>query len=128
VTYDLFVCEDENFTTGCFNTFDIASLENKAIYYAGIGSGVGLLLFGIVLAGGVRNRRKISLMIAMIMIAGILLVSCGGGGGGGGGGTSNEVSYTVSGLKPGTTYYWKVVADDGKGGRTESPVWSFITQ
>ena len=31
----------------------------------------------------------------------------------------------VTNLKPNTTYYWKVVADDGKGGLTESDDYSF---
>ncbi|WP_287925396.1 ABC transporter substrate-binding protein [Kosmotoga pacifica] len=30
-------------------------------------------------------------------------------------------------LEPSTTYYWKVVAKDGKGGITEGPIWSFTT-
>ncbi len=30
-------------------------------------------------------------------------------------------------LQLNTTYYWKVVAIDGRSGRTESPVWSFTT-
>jgi hypothetical protein len=38
------------------------------------------------------------------------------------------MSTTVSGLAPGTTYYWKVVSDDGNGGKTSSAVWSFVTQ
>ncbi len=58
------------------------------------------------------------------MIAGMLLVSCGGGDNNG----SDEVSYTVSELSPGTTYHWKVVADDGNGGRAESEVRNFTTQ
>ena len=33
-----------------------------------------------------------------------------------------------SNLSRGTTYYWKVVAKDSKGGTTESPVWKFTTR
>ncbi|MBM7560374.1 Ig-like domain-containing protein [Marinitoga litoralis] len=31
-------------------------------------------------------------------------------------------------LKYNTTYYWKIVVSDGKGGETSSPVWSFTTE
>ena len=34
----------------------------------------------------------------------------------------------LSGLANLTTYYWKIVAKDSKGGSTESPIWSFITE
>lgn len=36
-------------------------------------------------------------------------------------------SLVRSGLDDGKTYYWKVVAYDGKGNVTESPVWKFTT-
>ena len=36
-----------------------------------------------------------------------------------------ESSYTALGLKPETTYYWKVVAKDKYGIKAEGPVWSF---
>ena len=36
-------------------------------------------------------------------------------------------SYRLSGLKPGRKYYWKVVAFDSKGGKSESPIWNFKT-
>jgi len=52
-------------------------------------------------------------------------------------GTSNnpplvKADYTSTTYNPGTldygrTYYWKIVAKDGKGGVTEGPVWRFTT-
>jgi hypothetical protein len=139
VTYDLYVCEDENFTVGCITEEDIASLGRKDVYYAGMGSsGALLMLFGIVavLTGDVRGRRKISVLIVVTGMVGLLLVSCGGGGGGSVGsgvpsddtGVTNEISHTASGLSGGTTYYWKVVARDDKGEETNSSVWSLDTR
>lgn len=34
----------------------------------------------------------------------------------------------VSGLDSNTTYYWQVIAKDGRGGATSSPVWRFRTE
>lgn len=36
-------------------------------------------------------------------------------------------SYTVSGLQPGHTYYWRIVANDPQGHQTASPVWHLST-
>jgi len=71
-----------------------------------------------------------ALIITTIITTGMLLTSCGGGGGGGGGDGTRapaEVTHTVSGLAPNTTFFWKVTADDGKGGTAESAVRSFTT-
>ena len=37
-------------------------------------------------------------------------------------------TYTSGTLSYSTRYYWKIVAKDGKGGETSSPVWSFVTK
>jgi hypothetical protein len=43
---------------------------------------------------------------------------------------SGATVYTVtnSGYTSGTTYYWKVVASDPKGGTADSETWSFTVQ
>ena len=37
-------------------------------------------------------------------------------------------NYSPGQLQNNTTYYWKIVADDGQGGTSTSPVWSFSTE
>jgi hypothetical protein len=39
-----------------------------------------------------------------------------------------EITPAASEFRGGLTYYWQVIADDGKGGKTYSDVWSFETQ
>jgi hypothetical protein len=128
VTYDLYVCENQSFT-GCYPA-RLSSVDTKSSSAASIvGYAAGLFVIGLIVSDGLSRRRKILLLLAVVLVFGILFVSCGGGGDGGGTAVAeDEVAYTVSSLKGGTTYYWKVVADDGKGGRTESDIWSFTTQ
>ncbi|GEM_PF-711422 len=136
VSYRLQVCKESDFATGCVDTGNASSAKGvEDIFYAG--TGAGLMIFGMVLAGSGRSRRKTAvLLIAMLTVA-MLSVSCGSGGGSGGGGTTppdivtqegTEVSQTISGLMPGTTYYWKVTAYDGNGGKAESGIRSFTTE
>jgi hypothetical protein len=138
VTYDVHACEDINFTGGCLHETGIAFLMNKGVYYAGIaGNGTGLLLLAgsMLIVGIPLNRQRISFLISIMVITGVLLISCGSGGGGSSGGNapentgsiSDEVSQTVSGLKSGTSYYWKVVARDSRGGESVSGVRYFET-
>ena len=42
-------------------------------------------------------------------------------------GLTSEASLHVAGLEGGKTYYWRVVAKDDKGARTEGPLWRFTT-
>jgi hypothetical protein len=52
----------------------------------------------------------------------LALISCGGGGPS----PTDEKSHTVSGLNPGTTYYWKVTVSDSID-TVESATRSFTT-
>jgi outer membrane lipoprotein-sorting protein len=40
---------------------------------------------------------------------------------------AEQISNIVRNLTPNTTYFWKVVADDGKGGTSTSTVSSYTT-
>lgn len=130
VTYDLYVCEgDIYFSPPCdnpVNDLPIASASaNGAVYLAG-GSGVGIMFFGFVFTGGIGRKRRLAILLAVLVMAGAILVSCGGGGSDSPAIQGGDTTYTLSGMAGGT-YYWKVMATDGKD-RTPSAVWRFKTQ
>jgi len=145
VMYDLYVCTDPDFTTGCTNNFNIADtrfLRGNNVTYAGIfGSyysmGIIMLLFSIIPAvvACVLKRKKVLLLMALTVIVTILLVACGRGGEGYESNSgisllnnvdaSDEISQTASGLVSGSTYYWRVVAVDDRGAEATSDTWSF---
>lgn len=133
INYRLTFCEESSFT-GC-DPFDVVVAQNdlKKFFANRSGWTTGLILIGAALMGGMNRRRRLALMMVVLMAGGVL-TACGrnGGGGGGGGGVSltaiSGTSVEVTGLKPGTTYYWKVTADDGNGGMTDSEVRTFGTK
>jgi hypothetical protein len=123
LTYHVYNCTDSTFTS-C-TPVDVASRGMAGIYFAGS----GLLFFGFVFTRGNRGRTLVlTLMIAALLMTGALFTSCGKSNDSNTAATSADMSHQVSGLNSATTYYWKVVADDGKGGLTSSPTWSFTTQ
>ena len=68
-------------------------------------------------------------IIAMSLVAGTMVSSCGKSGSGTTAATTQDlVTKQVTGLTAGVTYYWKVVADDGRGATKESETRSFTTQ
>ncbi len=143
--YELYLCKDPGFAgteTGCSGAaekIEVAALENNGAYYYA-GTGLGLLLFGIVLTGGVRERRKIMLLLAaMAITSGMLFVSCGddseskfnpSSGNTPENAESNAYKeYAVSGLDSGSTYYWGVTAVDVDGNSiATSAKWSFTVE
>lgn len=125
ITYKLYYSTDPNFTGA--TPVSVASVKRLDSSFAAYG--IGLVFSGILLIGGVR--KKTSALVLILVVASIF-ASCGSGGGSGGNSPSNtntagELSSIAGGLTDGAKYYWKVVADDGKGGATSSDVWSFTT-
>ncbi len=128
ITYTVSICENPDFTGVDCGPTVVAFLGKPAVFFATLGSsGAGLLLFGFVFVGGVQGRKRVALLIAMIITTGMLLTACSSGSGGGGAGAPAGVTHTVSNLNPGTTFHWKVTADDGNGGTTDSATGSFTT-
>ncbi len=78
-----------------------------------------MALFGTILGGmGLRRRKwfRVGILSSIYLLGVIGIVASGGGGGGSGDGistTTDEKNYTQTGLKPGTTYYWRVIVSDG---------------
>jgi hypothetical protein len=129
VTYHIYYCTEPGFA-GCGPVDVVASYGVQRVNYVG-GRSVyeALFLTGMIFARTIWRRKRWGLLILILLMIGLML-SCGSGGGGASQKTTptDEASYTASGLHRGTTYYWKTVADDGKGGITESTVRSFSTR
>ncbi|GMT46693.1 MAG: hypothetical protein IEMM0007_0259 [bacterium] len=134
VTYEIRYCEDNEGTQeNCVaakveGSTTLTGRADRTLY-----AGLGLLLFGVVIAGDGR-RRRIALLAGMIILTAMLLVSCGKG-------TVSDVdgkvsgetetaflSYTVENFSPDTTYSWQVVASDDKGAASLSYKRSFTTK
>jgi glucose/arabinose dehydrogenase len=85
---------------------------------------VALFLSGILFA------KKPARLAGILFLAGIIgtfgIAGCGGGSSGSPAAASGSVTHIASGLAAGTTYYWKVEADDGLD-TAASPTRSFTT-
>lgn len=105
VTYLLQIAENDVFTE---NLREYAVDEN-GILIAGL-----IFPFFALLGWGAMNRRKMALlMMAGILIAASLFIGCEGADYNPGNG--NTVSFEVTGLESGTTYFWRVIAVDEDG-------------
>jgi hypothetical protein len=90
---------------------------------------------GLVMQFNKRHKKIFLRIVAVITIISIpFIVSCSGSGSSAESRgiplpdvnvPADEVTETVSDLENGTAYYWQVTAEDGKGGKTYSPVWTF---
>lgn len=88
------------------------------------------LLLGVVFLGAGISLHDRKLLVIILSLSLLWISSCGGGGGGSGGDdspavTARTLSQTVGPL-PAGTYYWKVTAEDERGGTSESTLESFV--
>lgn len=123
INYRLFLCEDESFggcTTATHEVNPSLSI-NDGIIAGSMPIFIGAALIGVGAFG--RNRKRILMMLIMLSaFAGV--ASCGGGGSDP---VNTEITYSATGLKSATTYYWKVVAVDANENSTTSETRSFTT-
>jgi len=126
--YELYFDTDPDYT-GCEPVKVDAS--GQVLAYAGVGGfGAGILLMGLALAGRIRNRRRIFILIGTLLLVSAFLVSCGGGGGSDDNTPppppGNELSYQTTAPLASGTYHWKIEAYDQKGASSETEGDPFI--
>lgn len=123
-SYAVQLCGDPGFS-GCAPIAAGGSVYGYSAVHAGMRfSTTGLLLLSFLFAMSIGVRRGKRIMRALLIITAANLLSCGGGGPA----ASGELSSHVSGLSSGTTYFWRITANDGRGGVTDSETWSFTTK
>lgn len=123
ISYELHVCQNSNFDC---NPNNIAWWQTQnTVLTAGFGGG-SLLIFAFL--GASRLVRRYALIVLAILV----LSACNGKNKGK---TppppqqnTPQVSLTLDNLNTSTQYYWKVIAVDARGGRSESVVRTFTTQ
>jgi len=135
IAYHLFLCNNPSFigtAPNCIQNVPITPVaaQAKGIYYASVASGSMLFtLFGLGWAFGFKGRKKILLMIAVLVMSGLFIASCSKSDDGAPATpVPTDLTFQVDGLSPNVTYFWKMEADDGKGGVIATPVMTFTTQ
>lgn len=121
ITNSLYISETQSFTRTTPIMVSFLSDLPQVIYAQ---AGGVLLLLGLLLC---RKRTKLltGSLLAVSLLS--LIISCGGGSNENSDADPTLRSYTVQ-LSAQTTYYWKVIADDGSGDITQSRVSSFATK
>jgi Bacterial Ig-like domain len=139
LTYHVYLCTDAllgcppvDVTFSNNSTVSARSVSSRSASPAGAGrfGTAGFFLAGFAIVGGVKSRKKVFYMIAVLLLSGMAFTACGS--------KSSKsaaqappaglLTKSVAGLQAATKYYWKVVADDGNGVTAESEIWSFTTK
>jgi hypothetical protein len=82
---------------------------------------IGISLLLVLIARGIKKRTTLLIIVAAVAVTTIILTYRFGGPVR----DSTTITRSVTGLESGQTYYWKVFAEDGKGGTIESQTRSF---
>lgn len=136
VSYQVTYCDNAAFTSCSAQTVAV-NTQDMILYASLAGPFTGLFVLGLVFTGStkIRVKKQLALIAIIVFVSG--LVACGGGGDGGGStpadpvlpsAAADEKQFDITGLASATTYFWKVTADDGKGGSTDSAIGSFTTE
>ncbi len=122
VAYTVYYSTDPSFANSAI--FAAADSGTDVMYAMAFSNPVFLIaLFGILALGVFMKRKKITLIIVTVVFASsLLLIACSNHKDAGDGSSSGAGA--GAGAQAGT-YYWKIIADDGVGGSTESDTWSF---
>lgn len=127
VTYEVRLSTDPSFSTSIVAGGDMTP-AGKATEMLYAGTGIGFIFFGFTFLGTGRGRKSLMLIAAVLIMTGTTFVACSSSGGNGSPASEALVTRQVTGLDAGKTYYWKIIANDGNGGVTESDVTSFTTK
>jgi hypothetical protein len=135
IAYHLFLCNNQSFigtAPNCIQNVPITptTAQAKGVYYASVGGGSMLFtLFGLGWAFGFKGRKKILTILAVLVVSGLFIASCSKKSDDGAvAPVPTDVTFQVDGLSPNVTYFWKLEADDGKGGVAATRVMTFSTQ
>lgn len=123
LSYKLFVCERSDFA-GCEAIPTSTASGAKRIAPAGL----TLLIAGLLAPYGWRNRKNMTCwVIGFLLVGGLAISACGAGTSSSSPTVEGAMKQTVSGLKPSSTYYWKITAETANGFVKDSVVRSLRT-
>lgn len=129
VSYRVQYCKNASFT-GCFPVDVDAASTKGAPFQAALAFPLLLGLFAMVLSGGGSNgKRRILCVIFVVAVCFALsLNACSSSSTNTTEENASVMTQRVQGLDRGSVYYWKVIADDGQGGSSESVTVGFQTE
>ena len=128
VDYLFFLGTDPSFTgvvpVPVARTKDGKSAKHLEIH--GLPAWLPIVLFLSVILLAMKSARHAGILFLAGILGTLVIAGCGGGSSAPPAAASGNITHIASGLATGTTYYWKVEADDGLG-TAASPTRSFTT-
>lgn len=128
ISYSVQYCENSGFINCAPQSAAGAVSASASNVKYGLSMAGAIMMFGFMAFGGIQSRRFKLLLTAFALSLGALAQSCGGSASTPAVDSKPAVmSKSFTGLKADTTYYWKMVASDGRGGAVESDTKTFLT-